>query len=140
MYITYIYIYIHLLHTSKDHSTKIHGDPCHMLHTFVFNLPANQSSISIIWGFPKIVVPQNGWFIMEHPIKMDDLGGKPTIFGKDPASKKEPHLLNSILLMDSESGKTWPLVCVTDFWRDSSVVGCKNVVKSNGSKEMVGKK
>ena len=24
--------------------------------------------------FPKIGVPQNGWFIMEHPIKMDDLG------------------------------------------------------------------
>ena len=27
-----------------------------------------------IWVFPKIVVPQNGWFMMENPIKMDDLG------------------------------------------------------------------
>ena len=27
-----------------------------------------------IWGVPKIMVPQNGWFMMEHPIKMDDLG------------------------------------------------------------------
>ncbi len=27
-----------------------------------------------IWVFPKIGVPQNGWFIMEIPIKMDDLG------------------------------------------------------------------
>jgi len=26
------------------------------------------------WVFPKIGVPQNGWFIMEIPIKMDDLG------------------------------------------------------------------
>ena len=27
-----------------------------------------------IWMFLKIGVPQNGWFIMENPIKMDDLG------------------------------------------------------------------
>ena len=27
-----------------------------------------------IWVFPNIWVPQNGWFIMEHFIKMDDLG------------------------------------------------------------------
>ncbi len=34
-----------------------------------------------IWMFPKIVVPQNGWFILENPIKMDDLGGFTPIFG-----------------------------------------------------------
>ena len=33
------------------------------------------------WLFPKMVVPQDGWFIMENHIKMDDLGGKPTILG-----------------------------------------------------------
>ena len=27
-----------------------------------------------IWVFPKIGVAQNGWFIMQNPIKMDDLG------------------------------------------------------------------
>ena len=31
----------------------------------------------LIWVFPKIVVPQNGCFVMENPIKMDDLGVAP---------------------------------------------------------------
>ena len=38
-----------------------------------------------IWVFPKIVVPQNGWFIMETPIKNGCFGGT-TIFGN-------PHIL-----------------------------------------------
>ena len=31
--------------------------------------------------FPKIGVPENGWFIVENTIKVDDLGGCPPIFG-----------------------------------------------------------
>ena len=33
-----------------------------------------------MWVFPEIRVPQNGWFIMENPIKMDEMGCT-TIFG-----------------------------------------------------------
>ena len=29
---------------------------------------------SSIWRFPKMGVPHNGLFIMENPMKMDDLG------------------------------------------------------------------
>ena len=36
-----------------------------------------------IWVFPKIGVPQNGWFTMENSIKMDDLG-KTHYFWKHP--------------------------------------------------------
>ena len=34
------------------------------------------------WVFPKIGIAENGWFIVETPIKMDDLGViSPPIFG-----------------------------------------------------------
>jgi len=47
--------------------------------------PKKDGSWKTIWAFPEIGVgPQNGWFIMENLIKMDDLGGKPTIFWKHP--------------------------------------------------------
>ena len=37
------------------------------------------------WVFPKIGVPQNGWFIMvPNPIKMDDLGGPPLFLVQHP--------------------------------------------------------
>ena len=42
----------------------------------VFGLPKpfGEKTLENIWVFPKIGVPQNGWFIMENPMKMDDLG------------------------------------------------------------------
>ena len=43
------------------------------------------SSGSSMWVFPKIEVPQNGWFMMENPIKMDNLGGYP-YFRKHPCT------------------------------------------------------
>ena len=38
-----------------------------------FSMEKTSSSsyiVEAIWVFPKIGVPQNGWFIMENPIKM----------------------------------------------------------------------
>ena len=46
------------------------------------------------WVFPKIGVPQNGWFIKENPIKsikMDDLGV--SLFLETPTSVKYDQLL-----------------------------------------------
>ena len=52
-----------------------------MFSNFIHHIKSNccflafQTRINMnIWVFPKIGVPQNRWFIMENPIKMDDLG------------------------------------------------------------------
>ena len=47
--------------------------------------PANVIVMCLIWMFPRIGVPQNGWFIMENLIEMHALGGPP-LFLETPIS------------------------------------------------------
>ena len=57
---------------SQIHATFLHPKdlgPSNGLFSVAILKECNHS-----WMFPKIGVPQNGWFIMENPIKMDDLG------------------------------------------------------------------
>ena len=65
-----------------------------------------------IWVFPKIGGKPPKWMvkIMENPIRMDDLGGKPTIFGNIQILKGEvPHvtLTYGSHVRPPEGRKTW---------------------------------
>ena len=45
--------------------------------------------ISYTRGFPEMVLPQNGWFIVENPMKMDDDWGTLAI-------RIFPHLFSTV--------------------------------------------
>ena len=38
------------------------------------SIKSTAKQVVVIWGFPEVGVFKNGWFTMENPIKMDDLG------------------------------------------------------------------
>ena len=68
------YIYIYIFHAGFSGYTTSTTLPISINHR---HQPKESEEMRIhwdIWVFPKIGVPQNGWFIMKNPIKMDDLG------------------------------------------------------------------
>ena len=99
MYNIYIYtvtiLYCHILSIFVACCGFVHGWRVHILPPpRMPRCPSGRTrwlsilakvSWSNIWGFPKMEVPQNGWFIEKIPIKMDDLGF--------PLFQEPPHLV-----------------------------------------------
>ena len=68
---------------------------------------------SLVWVFPKIVVPQNVWFIMENPIKMGWFGGYHHL-------RKHPYRCWTLRLASASVAPPTPTF-TTSPWRFSSV-------------------
>ena len=80
------------------------------------------------WMFPKIVVAQNGWFIMENLIKMDDLGVTPS-FGNTQIAGTwgYPVLLHPMLHLQQSLQLKLPGL---DFWEASAAIDLENLGKN----------
>ena len=69
-----------IYHTLRKKKTSIASLEYPIFQKEIYRLnpsPKFQPAMLVYRGigvFPKIGVPQNGWFIMQNPMKMDDLG------------------------------------------------------------------